>query len=177
MLQLKLNSRKTIKMQEDMGHIREFRKGFQMERTNEIPTFIKGITQNGYAQMPMKYANLILGNKSNLYRMVAEEGWYLPSKDTRCCTAKYLFGVIGEQYFRIQVSNIKFCFDEKVRLPKIDLVAYMEQNLLNGEKFGFQPESLPDRSWLINVLHTLQPSHPVFTGIEETDKIVEIPLK
>jgi len=148
-----------------------------MENNTNLPSFIKGITQQGYAQMPMKYANLILGSKSNLYRMVAEEGWYLPKKESRCCTAKYLFGVIGGYYFRILVADVKFCVDEKVRLPKIDLIAHLETKVLNGPKLGFGPESLPDRTWLLNVLFTFQPEHEVFSGITEVEKIVEIPVR
>ena len=147
-----------------------------MQQESQIPKFILSI-QNGYAQMPISYANLILGNKSNMYRLVSEEGWYLPNSESRCCTARYLFDVMAGTVFRIPVKDIRISLEQKRKLPKIDLICYLEQNLLNGQKFGFGPEKLPDRQWITNVLYTLDPQHEIFSGAKHAEKIVEIPIR
>jgi hypothetical protein len=147
-----------------------------------IPSFIVEV-RDGYAKMPLRYANLIIGNKQNLHRLVSDEGWYLPKKDSRCCTSKlfnlyrYLFDVMGGWVFRIQQSQVKFCLNEKKRWSKIDIVAFIETRLLNNITLGFTIENLPNRDWLINVLFTLDSNHEVFTGTGEIEKLVEIPMK
>lgn len=55
---------------------------------------------------------------------------YLPENESRSTTADYLFGVVGGRYFRIKVTEIRFCIDEKVRLPKINLIAYLKTHVL-----------------------------------------------
>ena len=147
-----------------------------MQNDPQIPKWILNI-QNGYAQMPISYANLILGNKSNLYRLVSEEGYYLPKSDSRCCTARYLFDVMSGTVFRILVKDIRISLDQKKKWPKIDLICYLEQNFLNGQKFGFGPEKLPDRTWITNVLYTFDPNDEIFSGICSAEKIVEIPIR
>jgi hypothetical protein len=127
--------------------------------------------------MPLRYANLILGSKSNLYRLVVEEGWYLPRVEARCCTSKYLFGIMNGEYFRIKTSDIKPSLVERVRLSKIDIIAYLDSNLLKGVKHGFSPEALPDRAWLLNLLHTIDPNNEVFSGSSSAEPIVQIPVK
>jgi len=147
-----------------------------MERDPQIPKWILNV-QNGFAQMPISYANLILGNKSNLYRLVVEEGYYLPRSESRCCTARYLFDVMAGTVFRIYVKDVKISLDQKKKWPKIDLIGYMEQKHLNGLKFGFGIDKLPDRSWITNLLFTFEPTHEIFSGVKTSEKIVEIPIR
>ena len=147
-----------------------------MQSESQIPKFILSI-QNGFAQMPISYANLILGNKQNLYRLVMEEGYYLPKSDSRCCTARYLFDVMAGSVFRILVKDIRISLEQKKKWPKIDLICHIEQNFLNGQKFGFGPEKLPDRQWITNVLYTFDPNHEIFSGVRNLEKIVEIPIR
>jgi hypothetical protein len=53
----------------------------------------------------------------------------------------------------------------------------IETTFLGETRFGFQPEKLPDRDWVLNILHTLDPDNEVFTGTKSIDKIVEVPLR
>jgi hypothetical protein len=143
---------------------------------NNIPNFILSI-DNQMAKMSIKYANHILGSKANLYRLVQLEGWYLPKKEARCCTTNYLFMIVNGAVYRIGTADIRPYIVEKIRLPKIDLITMLETNLLRGQVLGFQPEKLPDRQWLLNVIHSLDCNNEIFTGTRTIDKIVEIPLR
>jgi hypothetical protein len=143
---------------------------------NNIPNFIIGINE-GMASMSLRYANLILCSKQNLYRLVAEEGWYLSRLQSRCCTSRYLFDIMNGSVFRMKTSDVKPCLVERIRLSKIDIIAHIVSKLIKDCKLGFGPENLPDRDWLLNVLHTLEPSNDIFTGNKSIEKVVEIPLK
>lgn len=143
---------------------------------DSLPNFILSV-DNDMARMSLKYANFILGSKPNLYRMVQQDGWYLPRPESRCVTTSYLFGVINGSVFRIKHSDIKPYLHEAIRLSKIDIICFIETHLIGDSKLGFGLEKLPDRSWLLNVLHTLDNCNEVFTGTRVVDKIVEIPLK
>jgi hypothetical protein len=141
-----------------------------------LPKFIVEI-KDGFAKMPIKYANYILGSKHNLYRLVIEEGWYLPKEESRCCNTKYLFDVMSGRIFRIQQNNVKSCFGEKLKWSKLDILSYLQSKYLGGMEFGFSVENLPNREWLVNILFTYEPSHELFTGSGEIEKLVEIPIK
>ena len=147
-----------------------------MENTNRTPNWIHGVN-NGMARMPISYANLILGNKANLFRLVSDEGFYLPNKESRCCTSRYLFDVMAGNVFRIKIQDVRVCLNWKVKWTKIDIIAYLEANYIRNQKFGFGVENLPDRPWITNILYTFNPEHEVFTGLGGVEKIVEIPIK
>lgn len=95
---------------------------------NSLPSFITSI-QNGFANMPLKFANLVLGNKKNLWRLTMEEGWYLPAYESRSITTDYLFKVLNNQVFRVKCTDIRTHIIEKVKWSKLDLVCYIDNRL------------------------------------------------
>jgi hypothetical protein len=143
---------------------------------SKLPNFILSIN-NGMARMSLKYAKHILGSKPNLYHLVQEEGYYLPKPEARCCTTSYLFNVMNGTVFRINYKDVVPYYQEKIRMSKIDLVSTIETQYIRDIRLGFEPEKLPDRTWVLNILHTLDPKNEVFTGTRVIDKIVEVPLK
>lgn len=142
---------------------------------DQLPKFILGVN-NGYARLPLKWANAVLGNKRNLHRMLTEQGFYLPRVDSRACTGKYLFSVISGSVFSIKTSQVRTCLEEKTKLSKIDLLSLLQTLVGSNVNLGFSPISLPDRSWILNVVYTYSPENEIFTGIDVVDKIVEIPI-
>lgn len=140
------------------------------------PSFIKQI-DGEYAVIPLKYANCILGNKKNIYDMTADEGWELPEYTSRAISVKYLLKVLEGLVFRIQRSQVQRYSITKERWSKFDLIRWIEQKLPEKTELGFTPESLPDYRWLLNVAYTIDPNMPVFTGIEENEKLVKIPFR
>ena len=133
--------------------------------------------KDGYATMSIRYANLILGNKQNLYRLVSEEGYYLPRYDSRCITTNYLLEVMKGSVFRICATDVKVCLSERIRYSKIDMISLLETKYLGNTKLGITPDALPNREWLVNVIYTIDPYHDMFVGTSETDKLVDIPVK
>lgn len=149
-----------------------------MEETSHqqsLPNFIIGIN-NGFATLPISYANCILGDKKNLSNMVLKEGFYLPEFGSRCITTSYLFEVISLRVFNIRRDQVNRYLVEKQRWPKIDLLTLLEQRYVRDIKLGFDLEHMPDRQWLLNVIHTFDPQCEIFNGCKTTEKLVEIPL-
>jgi len=72
-----------------------------------LPSFIMSVS-NDWAKMSIRHANCILGSKHNLYRLTAEEGFYLPKEESRAINTQYLFGVVQGKYFRIFRRDVKF---------------------------------------------------------------------
>jgi hypothetical protein len=127
--------------------------------------------------MPIRHANIILGNKSNLYRLVSHDDWFLPKEKARSITTNYLFQVMQGSVFRIRTEHVKHYITERVRWSKIDLLSYIQSKHLRDSSFGFGADRLPDRYWLLSILHTFEPSHEVFNGVSESDKLVDVPIK
>jgi hypothetical protein len=136
---------------------------------NNYPSFILGVN-NEMATMPISYANYILGDKKNLYRLVSLEGYYLPEFSKRCITSKYLFKVIKGEIFRIKSSDINNYSVEREIWTKIDLVSELQGKYLRGVELGFEPNQLPDKRWLLNVVFSLDSQHIIFVGSAKVEK-------
>lgn len=145
-------------------------------QTHDLPGFIVSC-ENGWAKMPLRYANLILGSKTNLYRLVKEEGWFIPKQEARASTVKYLLEVVQGACFRIKQTDVKPYTTERTKWSKLDILSYLQSKHLLNVRLGFTIENLPDRNWLLSVLHTIEPSHEIFSGTSECDKYVDVPLK
>ena len=137
-------------------------------------TWIKKV-EDGKATVPIAYANCILGSKDNMYRQVRSLGWFIPSFDSKAICTKYLLGILNNQYFRLSVTEVKN--PPPILLPwsKIDILAYLESKWFNKPS-GFSPDKMPDKAWLVTVLFTAEPNHPIFIGIKTDDEMVKYPL-
>lgn len=118
-----------------------------------------------------------MGNKQNLYNIVKSEGWELPEFRSRAITTDYLFSVLGGTVFRIQSNEIRRYSVIKHKWSKIDLLIWLENNIGNHEKLGMSSDHLPDERWLYNVCYTLNPNIQCFTGLQENEKLVMLPLR
>lgn len=72
---------------------------------SNMPKFILNI-ENDMAVMTLKSANGVLGSKQNLYRLVTDEGFFLPAYPSRAITNNYLLGNISGKYYRFYKNNI-----------------------------------------------------------------------
>ncbi len=141
-----------------------------------LPKFVLGVV-NGQARIPISYANLLLANRENLYRMVSAEGWFLPESESKAVTVNYLLGVSSGKFFRIRVSEVHHYPAEKKTWKKLDLFIYLSDVHLRSVNLGFDYLHLPDRNYLLSILYTLEPTHEVFSGLGLSEKVVEVPLK
>jgi len=125
--------------------------------------------------MPLKLANMLLGNKRNLYNSIKSYGLFLP-KLGNAVTAKYLIKVSKGEAFWILEKDVKFPPEEKIKFTKTDLVAYLEDKHISNPSLGFDPQNLPNRKWLLTLLFTFEPNHYVFTAIHNNQVNVDVPI-
>jgi hypothetical protein len=126
--------------------------------------------------MSAKAANGIIGDKKNLYRMVEEEGAFLPKFKSRAITTRYLTGVLSGEFFKFEKSKTLMPLPEKKIFSKIDLLALICEKMGNID-LGFSPDHMPDRHFLLSLVYSLSPNHEIFTGVTDDEKTVKIPLK
>lgn len=118
----------------------------------------------------------MLGSKENIYRICESEGWFLPKFSSRAITVDYLFKVLNAQVFRCQKADICHPPNEKRIWSNIDLVAYLDQRVA-PLPLGISVANLSERLWLLTVAYTFDPHLEIFSGIQQSDQIVSIPLR
>lgn len=139
------------------------------------PKFILNV-QDGCAFMTQKAANGVLGSKENMYRLVDEDGWFLPALKTRAITTDYLMKVVKGEVFRIQKNQLINPPSEKKVWSKIDLIAWISERC-SPLPLGVTPTKLPDRRWLVSIAYGYDHNLEIFTGTQPNDVIVSLPLK
>jgi hypothetical protein len=139
------------------------------------PYFILGI-ENGMAMMTLKAANGILGNKENFYRLVQEEGFFLPALSSRAVTNDYLRGVLSGKVYQFRTDQIRTPPKPKKEWSKIEMLTFIQSRLGQERELGFGPNNIPDNEFLLAVCFTLDPNLEIFTGIKEAEEIVQIPV-
>lgn len=140
-----------------------------------LPHFVTKIDEVN-AEMPISYANAILGSKENLYYMLKSEGLYLPKIEASCIKTDYLLGVANNKYFSISINKVTFCPKQTKKVSKLDLFLDIQSKMENII-FGFDINYLPDREWLVNILFTIDPNNKVFSSGNKLDKLVMVPLR
>lgn len=145
-----------------------------MENFTGYPKFILNV-ENGQAFMTAKAANGILGSKDNFYRLVCDEGWFLPALKTRAITNDYLLRVIRNQVFRVQKNQVLTPPPEKKVWSKLDLLAFIQAQVGVGRDIGLTPEKMPDRQWLLTIAYSFSQDLEVFTGVRLDEEIISIP--
>ena len=148
-----------------------------MENKNfNLPSFVKSVHGEN-ALIPLKFANCILSSKKNLYKIISEDGWFIPDYKSRAINSKYLFNTLAGTIFRIKQSEIRRHPIIKLKFAKIDLICIIKDRLGNQEELGYDIEHQPDHDYLYDLCFTLDPTLQCFTGIESDDKMVLIPIK
>lgn len=124
--------------------------------------------------MTQRTANAICGSKENFYRLVHDEGYYLPSFKCRAITNNYLQGILAGRYFRFYKNQIQIPPEIKKEWSKLDLLAFIQGRVGNAD-LGFGPEKMPDRAFLQNVVYTLDPTLEIFSGVRRQEPLVRLP--
>lgn len=137
------------------------------------PSFIISI-KNGQAVMTQKAANAICGSKENFYRLVEEEGYFLPSLKSRAITNDYLQGILTGRYFQFLRNQIQNPPAVKKEWSKIDLLAFI-QGRIGQNDLGFGPEKMPDRAFLQKVTYSLYPNLEIFFGVRAEEPLIRLP--
>ncbi len=141
----------------------------------ELPKFIEKI-ESGYADVRRSYLNNIFKNKDHIYNVVIKKGFYLPDIKSRAVNCKYLLQVLEGKVFSIKCDNVKPFLIEVIKISKLDLIAYLHEVALKNVDLGFDLQHLPDRKWMLDVLHTVDSTHYAFTGKRKLDKIISVPV-
>lgn len=102
-----------------------------MELDN-LPHFVKRIEGNN-AFIPESYANLIIGNKKNLHRMIFNLGFFIPNIRDRSLTTEWLLKVMTNQIFSFKKSQINKNPGAKIKISKIDLMENI-QRIIGAER-------------------------------------------
>lgn len=127
-------------------------------------------------RVPIEVANSLFGSKKQIYSSLLNLGLYLPKDESKGCTVDYLLAVARKEVFYILCNDVKPAIMIKKKLTKIDLITYLEEKYITNVALGFTALKLPNREWLESLLHTFEPSHHIFTGIESSNITVDIPM-
>ena len=111
--------------------------------------------------------NSLLPSKRALYDMLKYPNGgfqlYLPKFKTLAVSVEWLLQIVKTKVISIKLTDVKpgqLLF----RVTKWELAEKIE-NLGKG-KLGFIGTELPEKEWLVNVLHTLKPDHRFFMSPE-----------
>lgn len=100
-----------------------------------LPVFVRRI-EGSNAIIPMSYANAIISNKKNLYKIVDSHGIFLPNLKDRAVTCEWLFRVLANSVFTIRKSQTSSFPQERMNTSKIDLIEKISNCLGNGVTLG-----------------------------------------
>ena len=148
-----------------------------IENKINLPSFVQSVNNN-LAKIPISIANSVLGSKQNLYIIVESEGWFLPKLKSKAISNAYLFEVLLGNVHRVKSNPITPPPPEKIRWKKIDLVTFIDDECLQGQKkLGFTQTKLPYRRFLLTLLYYYKKDHKVFLGAAfSSEASVEIPI-
>jgi hypothetical protein len=124
-------------------------------------------------RMKISQLNELLGNVENFYYQVVQHGFFLPDPKKKTVTVDYLYGVIMGNYFGIQKTDIRVGHIFKY-VSKVDL--YFELKNTTAKELGFDLNSLPNKSWILDVLFTLNPNHPFFFPPQSSEPTRPFPI-
>ncbi len=106
-----------------------------------------------------------------MYRMLDEEGLFLPSIKYRAITCNYMMKVFKKEVFRVKIAIIKNPPRERKTMSNIDLLAFIEGKAY-PVPLGIGPNNLPDRKWLLTIAYSYDHRLQIFTGLNEDEEIV-----
>jgi hypothetical protein len=86
-------------------------------------------------------------------------GWFLPNAKSKAITLKYLLVVIDGTLWLIEASQIvPFTYEAK-SWSKLDIFVHLSEYHFKDKETGFEIARLPDREYLLSILHTLNEDH------------------
>jgi len=89
---------------------------------------------------------------------------YMPFFRSACITNEYLQLLFLKKVYQISKADIKLGTLTKSATVE-ELLEELKKNLQNKQfkPTGFNPSLLPDKEWIVNVLHSLWPSNSYFS--------------
>lgn len=107
--------------------------------------------------------SFFLPTKGVLYRLMIKKDFFLPSETSKCITEAYLLDSLKGKIFTIKISEIKpFLLKKDINATKIELFNLLHAKI--DKPLGFDLNQLPDRDWMVDVLHTLDPNNTLFVN-------------
>lgn len=105
--------------------------------------------------------SLYVPNKASLYRVMIKKGYFLPNETSKACSEEYLLECLHDKVFTMKIDKLKpFILKEDLSSSCLDLIEQLKTK--TTKPLGFTPTKLPDKNWLIDVLHSLDPENKLF---------------
>jgi len=102
--------------------------------------------------------------KAALYRfMVRDQKYFLPAETSQAITENYLLGVLKGEYFSLKQADRKeLLLKDEYHATRQELIEEISKK--TPKKLGFTSKIPPDRTWLLDVLYTLDPDNRLLKG-------------
>lgn len=107
------------------------------------------------AELELRYG----APKHIVYKRLVSSGYYLPPINSPAVTRDYLKGVDEDYFLRVSVKDLK---QPQARVICTKREVYLFLLETSEVKLGFEILNLPSKKWMLNVLYTLKPDHPLF---------------
>ncbi|KAL4494474.1 hypothetical protein ABPG72_018366 [Tetrahymena utriculariae] len=112
--------------------------------------------------VPLQTLNNMFGSKENFYWAVWQLGWYLPNQRAPCITVNYLMKVLKGAIYRVKRSDIQLGITTHKNVNKVQLFEELFA-IEDIEEWGFDLTHLPDKQFMLDVLHLLRPDNHLFS--------------
>ena len=117
--------------------------------------------------LDIKQLNSIVKTNEDFYDLIKEKrAYYLPKFNSPCITQDYLMLCAQNKVFTITYGEVKWTLkrivQKKTRAELVDILA----SLSKSRPLGFDARKPPNKEWLVNSIHTLNPSHEIFSTPE-----------
>lgn len=118
----------------------------------------------------------MLGSRENFYRLVCEEGYFLPALSSRAITNEYLRGVLSGTFQQLRSNELRQPPKMKKEMSKIDMLTFIQEVVGGNRELGFGPGNMPDTDYFIAICYSLNQDLEMFTGVQMNEQVVRIPV-
>lgn len=136
----------------------------------KLGRIILGLTMNVQPQLQTisrEVANYFIPDKLSMYNLLTQQcGHFLPDFGSRCITNIYLDQVKNGEVWTLHYDKYKpMRLTKPLQLnTKTQLFSILKDLIPIGQSLGMQPPNLPDKKWLLDMIHSLNPKHSMFIG-------------
>ena len=120
--------------------------------------------------------NSFLTSKDHMiYFLSHSRGLYLPESKSAVMTDNYLEKIFKKTVFSIKRDDIRLGLLKQTK-SKAELFDILKKLVTDNFKMelGFDEETLPEKEWLINVIHSLDKANIIFRAPEDIGSAITI---
>jgi len=123
-------------------------------------------------EININVANYLIPDKESFYvHLTHDSGYALPAFESRCISRDYLEGISQGRFYCLKYPNFSPMRLLKPLIPKKkgELHQILMKLIPLNTELGFDFQRLPDKKWLLDMIHSLKPDHEIFVG-HQADK-------